>query len=67
LFPKYSLAYNNKGIALYELKQYQDAIKCYDTAIELFPKYSLAYNNKGAALNTLKQYQDAIKCYDKAI
>ncbi len=49
------------------LKQYQIAINCYDTAIELFPKYSDACNNKGIALYELKQYQDAIKCYDKAI
>jgi tetratricopeptide (TPR) repeat protein len=49
------------------LKRYDDAIKCYDKAIELAPDYPEPYRNKGNALSELKRYDDAIKCYDKAI
>ena len=37
-----------------DLKQYFEAIKDYDKAIELDPNYAMAYNNRGAAKSRLK-------------
>ena len=48
-------------------KNYEDAIKCYDKAIELNPNGTVAYNNKGNVLEKMQKYEDAIKCYDKVI
>jgi predicted amidohydrolase len=56
-----------KGVALGELGKYEEAIKCYDKAIEIEPNYEDAWYNKGVALGELGKYEEAIKCYDKAI
>src|SRR5438270_13615849 len=40
----------NEGIALYNLKRYQEALAAYEQAIRLDPNYALAYNNKGEVL-----------------
>jgi tetratricopeptide (TPR) repeat protein len=45
----------------------QEAIACYDKAIEINPQYADAYNNKGLSLYYLGNNQEAIACYDKAI
>ncbi|MEQ8189956.1 MAG: tetratricopeptide repeat protein [Candidatus Eremiobacterota bacterium] len=60
-------AWNNKGNALYKLKKYEEAIKCYDKALEIDPDYAYAWFNKGNALNRLEKDEEAIKCYDKAL
>ena len=39
-----------KVLALYNLGKYEEAIKCYDKAIEIDPNYADAWNNKGLAL-----------------
>jgi predicted O-linked N-acetylglucosamine transferase (SPINDLY family) len=61
------VAWSNKGVALYELKRYQEAIADYDKALTLKPDYAEAYSNKGATLNELKRYEEAIAHYDKAL
>ncbi|MFQ5862912.1 MAG: tetratricopeptide repeat protein, partial [Candidatus Brocadiales bacterium] len=37
----------NKGVALGQLGRDQEAIKCYDKALEIDPKYAKAWYNKG--------------------
>ena len=56
----------SKGFALYELGRYEEAIECYDKAIELDPDYADAWKHKGDALYELGRYEEAIECYDKA-
>jgi tetratricopeptide (TPR) repeat protein len=48
-------------------KEYGEAIKSYEKAIELKPDYAAAWNNKGSALGDLGRYEEAIACLDKAI
>ena len=64
---EYDLAFYNKGIALSVTGNIQEAITCYDKAIEINPQYADAYNNKGLSLYYLGDNQEAIACYDKAI
>jgi tetratricopeptide (TPR) repeat protein len=40
--PNNSYAWNNKGNALHNLGKYNEAIKCYDEAIELEPSNAYA-------------------------
>ncbi|MFP3206731.1 MAG: tetratricopeptide repeat protein, partial [Hydrogenobaculum sp.] len=61
------LYWNNKGDALRNLKRYEEALQCYDKAIQLEPNNALYWNNKGDALRNLKRYEEALQCYDKAI
>lgn len=64
-----SLAYPSykKGLDLYSTNKYQDAINCYNRAIEIDPRYAEAFRDKGAALGELGLYAEAIKALDKAL
>ena len=57
----------DKGNELFDLGKYEEAIQCYDIAIEINPDFEEAYYNKGTALSDLGNKEEAIKCYDKAI
>ena len=58
--------WRNKGDALYFLGKYDEAIKCYDKAIEIDPNDADVWNNKGLALNSLGNNDEAKKCYDRS-
>ena len=70
---KYALAL--KGEILNSIGKYEEAIKCYDKAIDeksrhvWYDDWSGAYalTLKGNALSSLGKYEEAIKCYDKAL
>ena len=67
LDPNYASAYNNRGNAYGDLKQFDRAIADYDQAIRLDPNVADAYNNRGYAYRDLKQFYRAIADYDQAI
>ena len=60
-------AYNNRGIAYYKKRQYNEAISDYNKAIELDPKYVEAYFNRGNAYDEKAQYKQAISDFTKTI
>ncbi len=62
-----AVEWNNKGNDLYMAGRYQEAISCYDRALELDPKDADAWNNKAIALIGLGRYQEAIDCIDTAL
>ena len=59
-------AWLNRGVALGNMKRYQDEIKCYKKAIKLNSDYAIAYYNKGRALINLNQREEANNCFKKA-
>jgi tetratricopeptide (TPR) repeat protein len=65
--PRFALAYNVKGQALFNLKQYQEALACYEKALGLRPKYIEAMNNKGLVLTAIGNYSKAIECFNQSI
>jgi tetratricopeptide (TPR) repeat protein len=65
--PSHRAAWNNKGKSLTNLGKFDEAIKCYDRALEIDPNYAFAWNYKGITLYELRKYDEAIKSYDKAI
>jgi tetratricopeptide (TPR) repeat protein len=67
LDPCDSIAFNNIGVLLTQLKRDEEAIKHYDKAIELNPNYSKAFLNRGISLRALKKYNESIQSFDKSI
>lgn len=57
----------NKGVTLGELGKHEDAVKCYDRALEIDPDFADAWYNKGELLCELAEFDDGIKCYDKVL
>ena len=68
------------GNVYQKLRQYEKAIKCYDTAIKHAKKPALKsvigalpmhveviWNSWGDALYNLGRYKEALKCFEKAI
>jgi Flp pilus assembly protein TadD len=62
-----AFAWGNKARSLSNLGRYNEAIECYDKAIEIDPNYVFALSGKGWALADSEKYNEAIECYDKAI
>jgi tetratricopeptide (TPR) repeat protein len=56
-----------KGNEYYYKKEYNNAIQCFDKALEIDPNNASTWNNKGLVLDHLRKYDDAIQCYDKAL
>jgi hypothetical protein len=65
--PNLAEAWSNKGVALKELKRFDEAIAQYDKALSLKPDYHEAWTNKGVTLHELKRFDEAIAQYDKAL
>ncbi len=61
-----ALAYNNRGFAYDDLKQYERAISDYDKAIQLDPNFAIAYNNRGFAYNLKGDKAAARRDFQKA-
>ena len=59
-------AYNNRGTAYRELKQWERAIEDYNKAIELNPNYTEAYWNRGIAYPETGQYDESVRDMKKA-
>ena len=56
-----------KGVVLGNLSRYDEAIKCYDKALEIDGKHVGAWNNKGYALYSLDKYPEAMQYFDKVL
>ena len=60
-------AHNDKGKALAELGQYEEAIKRYGMAARIDEENVVVYNNKAMIFVELGRYEEATKCCDMAI
>jgi len=65
--PNSAEAYNNRGLAYYNLKQYQQAVKDYDKAISVNAKYAVAYNNRGNTYYGQGKYKLALADFNKSL
>jgi len=50
-----------------KMGRYEEAIKCYDKAIQINPDDAGGWYGKGLALKQMGRYDEAVNCYDKAI
>jgi serine/threonine protein kinase len=58
---------SNKGASLDKLGQFDEALTCYNKALEIDPRDTIAWINKGASLDKLGQFDEALTCYNKAL
>jgi hypothetical protein len=65
--PKSPEAYNNRGVAYYNLKRYPQAVKDYNQAIRMRPEDAIAFNNRGNAYYEMSKYEPAVSDYNKSI
>jgi tetratricopeptide (TPR) repeat protein len=61
------LKWLDKGIELYNSKKYDEAIPCFDKALEIDPKYILALVYKGSVLSDLGRNGEALPYFDKVL
>ena len=66
LNPNDAINYNNRGVALYKLGRYQQAVKDFNQAIRLDPNDLYAYNNRGNAYYELGKKNRACDDWRKA-
>ena len=66
-FSSLKKAYNEKGVTLFEIHEYDKAICCFDKCIEIDPTDSDYYANKAATLLNIEQYDNALEVINKAI
>ena len=67
LNPNGADAYNYRGVAYTNLKQYERAIDDFNKTIEFDPKNADAHNNRGVAYCFLGHYERAIEDFNKAM
>jgi tetratricopeptide (TPR) repeat protein len=60
-------AWNNRAIALRELKRLEEALAACDRAIALNPAHARAFTNRGSVLVDLNRPQEALASFDRAI
>ena len=59
--------YNERGIAYYQLKQFELAKGDFNRVIDINPNYSQAYVNLGTVKTSLGEYKGAVGDFSKAI
>lgn len=57
----------NKGEALYEKERREEAIECYNKALELSPRSATALISKGHCLSELGRLEEALRCYEEGL
>jgi tetratricopeptide (TPR) repeat protein len=57
----------NRGVALEKMGKSEQAIECFDSALDENPNDSWAWFNKGVSLHRLGLLGEALYCYDKAL
>ena len=65
--PNFAEAYNNRGNAYREMKQYALAMQDYNKAISLKPNLEKTFNNRGNISFDQRNFQMAIADYNKAL
>jgi len=65
--PYSEIAWHQQGRLSYIIKDYNNALRCFDYATLIDERFIGAFIEKGKALEKLKKYQEAIDCYERTI
>ncbi|NES23099.1 MAG: tetratricopeptide repeat protein, partial [Symploca sp. SIO3E6] len=67
IYPKFAVAYNNRGHAYHHKGELDQAISDYTQALKIYPKYAKVYNNRGLAYSEKGELDQAISDYNQAL
>lgn len=56
-----------KGVSLHGVRRHEEAIECFDKALETNPRYASAWLGKGTSMTSLGRWREAMTCYDRAL
>jgi tetratricopeptide (TPR) repeat protein len=59
--------YVGKGVELRQLGRYDEAISCYQKALDIDPTNSSAWSSMGVIVRQLGRPEEALACYDRAL
>ncbi|HPE62470.1 MAG TPA: tetratricopeptide repeat protein [Methanothrix sp.] len=65
--PKNSDAWNNKGVALFQMGRTEEALVCYDQALAADAENREALRNKAFVLRALERFDEAVEVYEMII
>lgn len=65
--PNYHEVWIDRGVVLFNLKQWSAAIESWDQALAIQPEFYLAWYNRGVSFENLGFREDAIISYQRAI
>ena len=58
---------NLKGIAYFNLGDYDKSLECFDRCLIICDDYTYAYFNKGLVLRRKRLYEESLECFEKAL
>jgi tetratricopeptide (TPR) repeat protein len=67
LQPDQAEVLTNRGVALHQLRRFDQALASYDRALAVEPDYAEALANSGNSLRELKRHDEALASYDRAL
>lgn len=59
--------WNNKGVSLYHIHSFGEALGWFDKALEIYPQLKETWTNKGNVYLKQQCYSEALSCYLRAI
>jgi tetratricopeptide (TPR) repeat protein len=62
IYPDYTTAWNNKGVVLYLTKRYDEALECFNKALEISSAQQV-WHNKTSTLQKLGRNEEAEECH----
>ncbi|MEK7076268.1 MAG: tetratricopeptide repeat protein, partial [Patescibacteria group bacterium] len=65
--PDFEIVIGNKGFCLLQLEKYEEAITCFNKALEINPQNYINLENKGLCLEKLGQIDEAVDNYEKSL
>lgn len=65
--PSYVDAYNNRGIAYYNIGEYDKAISDFSQALRVNPNYADLYNNRGVVYGKMGEYDKAMSDFNQTL
>jgi tetratricopeptide (TPR) repeat protein len=65
--PTHTELWNERALALLDLRRYDDTLRCLGKIVELEPKNARAWHNRGDTLLRMGDHREALQCFMNAV